>query len=221
MKKKSGWFVGLVLLLAAVLAQAAVTFTLAKDSIKSQEDIKVTFNAPLPKSGERYWITVIPVGAADSEWGQWQYVDSGIKQITLKGPASPGKFEVRLHDQYPAKNYHVAYRAAFTVTGGAGAQASAGGISFTLAKSTIQAGAKPKVTFNAPLPQVADQRYWITVIRKGAEDSEWGQWRYVDNGVKEIELEAVPEAGQYEVRLHDQYPAKSYHVVYRADLTVK
>ena len=50
---------------------------------------------------------------------------------------------------------------------------------------------------------------------------EWGQGKYVDAVVQEIERDAVKTAGSYEVRLHDQYPTKSYHVACRQKLTVK
>ena len=58
----------------------------------------VTFDKPLPKDGEKYWITVAPAGSPDSEYGQWQYVDAGVSSIELAPVPEAGRYEVRLHD---------------------------------------------------------------------------------------------------------------------------
>jgi uncharacterized protein YfaS (alpha-2-macroglobulin family) len=218
MKKTVVWLMGVAALFVGVMAGAAyeVTFTLDKATYNVGEAIKVTFSIPLPKEGERWWITLAPAGSGDEEWGKWQYVDAGVKELSLPGAAGAGAYEVRLHDQYSKMSYHVVCRKAVTVKGGSASDP----VSFTLAKSVISPGQKPKVTFNMPLPKEGE-KYWITVIDKNAADSEWGQWRYVDAGVSELELDAVPEAGEYEVRLHDRYSELSYHVIARQPLTVK
>jgi hypothetical protein len=208
----------LVLAAAGSLSAAALSFTLAADMVGPGSPVKVTFSEALPKSGEKYWITIIPAGTPDSEWGEWQYVSAGVKSLDLNAPAGGGAYEVRLHAQYPAKSSNVVCRRPLTV-GGASAP-SAGAVSFTLANAALAKGEKPKVTFSAPIP-VAGGRYWITVVAAGAADSDWGEWQYLDPGSREVELAAPAKAGSYEVRLHDNYPAQSNHVIHREPLTVK
>lgn len=92
---------------------------LASSSIAVGEKAVVKFPRPLDAAGHQYWITLIEAGQADSEWGSWQYVDSTTRQVTLAAPATPGSYEVRLHDHYPAMPHHVVARLALTVTGSA------------------------------------------------------------------------------------------------------
>lgn len=97
-------------------APEAATFTLDKDSIAVGEYPMVTFSSPLsPRTNERYWITVVAADAPDEEWGQWQYLDAGAESAELKSPAQPGPYEVRLHDGYPARQYHVVCRRSLAV----------------------------------------------------------------------------------------------------------
>jgi hypothetical protein len=219
MKTKTIVIGALLILLAAInLAAAAdVTCALDKGAVRVGEGMTVTFNQPLPKSGEKYWITLIPAGQGDDQWGEWKYVDAGVSSVAVDGPKSAGNYEVRLHDKYSAMPYHVICR--MPVTAGGGAQPS-GMIALTLAKSTIKVGEKQNVTFNVPLPKEGE-KYWITVAPASSPDSEWGQWKYVDAGVSQVELDAVPAAGSYEVRLHDHYSAQAFHVIARQPLTVK
>jgi hypothetical protein len=90
-----------------------------------------------------------------------------------------------------------------------------------LAASTIKVGAKPAVDFGAPMRAHTGERFWLTVIPKGSEDSEWGQYGYVAVGAKTMELPAPEKAGDYEVRLHARYPTQSSNVVLRLPLKVE
>jgi hypothetical protein len=76
-----------------------------------------------------------------------------------------------------------------------------------------------EVSFSAPAYPPAGERLWITLAPAGSPDSEWGELRDVARGeVRKIIL--PPLAGDYEVRLHDGYPARPHHVVSRAKITV-
>lgn len=78
--------------------------------------IEVTYSQPMASAeGDRYWITIIDPAAADSEWGAWVYVEDGATSTTLTAPSTPGKYEIRLHDHYPKKPYHVLERASLLV----------------------------------------------------------------------------------------------------------
>lgn len=93
-------------------------------------------------------------------------------------------------------------------------------VTFTLAETTVAVGEQPRVTFSEPLAAAAGERYWITLVEEGTPDSAWGQWQYVEAGAKEATLAAPTTEGKYEVRLHGNYPTKSYHVIHRASLSV-
>jgi hypothetical protein len=212
--------VALALILAGIGARAAaqVSFTLSVDQAGVGAPVKITFSEALPKAEERYWLTIISAGSPDSEWGQWQYVTAGTKTLDVNAPAKPGAYEVRLNSRYPEKSSNVICRRPLTV-GGAGATSS-GSLSFTIAKTTLAKGEKPKVIFSSPVP-VEGGRYWITVIPAGSADTEWGQWKYAEPGVRELELEAPSKSGACEIRLYGNYPSQSNNVIQRVPITVK
>lgn len=80
------------------------------------EAVVVNYKSPISSpEGDRYWITITEAGAADSEWGAWVYVDDGATSTTLTAPASPGNYEIRLHDHYPANPYNVVQRSPLAV----------------------------------------------------------------------------------------------------------
>lgn len=210
----------LILILAAIGSRAAaeVNFVLAPDQVGVGAPVMVTFSMPLPKAGEKYWLTVIPAGSPDSEWGQWQYVNAGTRTLDLNAPDRPGAYEVRLHSRYPDKPYNVVCRRTLTVGGAAAPYA--GALSFTLARTNLAKGERPRAIFSGPVPAEGG-RYWITVVPAGAADSDWGEWRYVETGAREIELVAPANPGAYEVRLHGDYPNRNNNVIQRVPLTVR
>jgi hypothetical protein len=85
--------------------------------VKVLEPIEVAFSAPAyPPAGERLWITLAPAGSPDSEWGELQEVARGQASKRLVPPVA-GDYEVRLHDGYPARPFHVVARARVKVDG--------------------------------------------------------------------------------------------------------
>lgn len=116
MQSKIGVFAVVSALLFMSAIAAAPKFFKAPKSATSVETIVVTYKSPLASpEGDRYWITITEEGAADSEWGAWVYVDDGATSTTLTAPASPGSYEIRLHDHYPANPYNVVQRSPLTV----------------------------------------------------------------------------------------------------------
>ena len=91
---------------------------------------------------------------------------------------------------------------------------------FTLAKSEIPLGEAPAVSFAKPLPEVSGEQYWMTIVKQGEPDSQWGQWQYVSAGSTNVTLAVPPDPGPYEIRLHDGYPKKPFNVVHRVSITV-
>jgi len=86
-------------------------FSVTPAAVKAGDDVTVVFPAPLvAKQGEQYWAAVVAVGKPDSEWGVWAYVPQNARKLTLKPPATPGSYEVRLHGNYPTRSYNVVHR---------------------------------------------------------------------------------------------------------------
>ncbi len=202
------------------------TFTLAAPTVEVGESPVIRFNAPLvPLEGERYWITLIPSREPDPSWGKWAYVESGATEVKLAAPTEAGDYEIRLHGNYPAKPYNVVFRVSLKVVASgpgvsAGEESTRAMESCRLERTAIQVGQAPRVFFGAPLVPVVGEQYWITLIRAGAGDGEWGDWKYVDSGATEVTLAVPTSPGDYEVRLHGNYPTKSYNVVCRQSLQV-
>jgi hypothetical protein len=101
---------------ASLLSKGAKLFT-APQSAAAGQQIEVVYAKPMKNSpkGDRYWITITHAGAADAEWGAWVYVEDGATSTTLSAPTEPGQYEIRLHDYYPKKPYHVLQREPLTV----------------------------------------------------------------------------------------------------------
>ncbi len=82
----------------------------AREYDKTAAAIPVQFSAALKRTEQsQYWITIVPAGAPDYEWGIWQAVpnNAGRADISLPKNMKPGKYEVRLHADFPARPYHV------------------------------------------------------------------------------------------------------------------
>jgi hypothetical protein len=86
-------------------------FKLDKTELAKGKEFDIKFaEAQSSKSGDQEWITICNATAPDSEYGTWKYVDDKATKATLMAPSTPGKFEVRLHQHYPAKSYNVVQR---------------------------------------------------------------------------------------------------------------
>lgn len=75
----------------------------------------VKFSRALDAANARYWITIIAADQADSQWGAWGYVETAAREAELPPVSTPGRYEIRLHGNYPARPYHVVARAPIEV----------------------------------------------------------------------------------------------------------
>jgi len=89
------------------------------------------------------------------------------------------------------------------------------------APSEVEVGAEVLITYSSAIPSTEANRCWIAIVKKDSPESTWGDWKYVEDKATSQVLTAPAEAGDYEIRLHDNYPAKKYHLVVKQDLTVK
>jgi hypothetical protein len=91
-------------------------FSVVPSAVTAGDAVTLSFPAPLDaKQGEQYWAAIVAVGKPDSEWGIWEYVPQHARKLSLKAPATPGAYEVRLHGNYPTKSYNVVHRVRITV----------------------------------------------------------------------------------------------------------
>ena len=90
----------------------------------------------------------------------------------------------------------------------------------SLVKSTVRQGESVKVKFSPRLEAKSGEKYWITIVEAGAGDTAYTSYKYLVDEAS-IELAAPAVAGDYEVRLHGNYPTKTYNLIGRAKLTVK
>ncbi len=74
----------------------------------------------------------------------------------------------------------------------------------------------------------SQKRYWVCLAKAGTPDSEWGDWSFVYDNMTAIDLaikknlvDGKLPAGDYEVRLHSEYPTKPHNVVTRIKVAVK
>jgi len=97
---------------------------------------------------------------------------------------------------------------------------SCGNSSKFTAPSSAKAGSEIIVKFTNPISSTDKSRCWITIAEKTKPDSDWGAWQYVNDKATSIKLICPDKAGEYEIRLHDMYPAKKSHVIERKSFTI-
>ena len=195
--------------------------------------IEIQLAAPISAPiGHRAWVTVSEAGSPRTSYGAWTYVDDGARLVTLKAPAKPGAYEVRLHTDYPAKSYNVVRSVGFAVAPAAEAPepppdttspnvTPRSGQRFTLASTTLPPGARAELRFPSPLRALPNEQFWVTVVERGAADSKWGKYAYVPPGARAMTLEVPSAPGDYELRLHANYPTKTTNLVYRVPIRVE
>jgi eukaryotic-like serine/threonine-protein kinase len=208
----------------AMIATSAPSFRLDAKVVAPGEEIEIRFAAPVSsKPQSRAWITVIAADQPPSAYGEWSYLDDGATSATLKAPSKPGAYEVRLHTDYPAKSFNVQHTVALTI----GPEAEAPQVTplssqrFTVGAATVKPGAKVHVTFATALHAAPKEQFWVTIVEAGAADSSWGAYEYVQPGARRMQLAAPTKPGDYEVRLHANYPTKTTNLVHRVAIHVE
>jgi serine/threonine-protein kinase len=236
----------------ANVPQAAVPiFTVDAKSYGPNEPITITFGHPVSSAiGAQAWVTVSDKGAAETSYGNWDYVKDGATTAELKAPKRPGDYEVRIHTDYPTKSYNVRYRVPITVRGkpdkqdkqdvvvtdgtgsGTGSDTTVKGPAdlaptpldkqkFSLARKNVKVGGEAVLHFQTPLHAAKGERFWITIVPKDAPADKYNHYEYVEQDAKTARISVPAEPGDYEVRLHANYPTKTTNVVHRARLHVE
>jgi hypothetical protein len=201
----------------------APSFHLGAPTYAAGEDIAIRFTAPVSSTEDRRaWITVIGADQPPSAYGAWSYLDNGATSATLKAPAKPGAYEVRLHTDYPARTFNVRRTVPVMVAPEAAPQLTPPSAQrFTVASAKLSPGAKLNVAFATALHAAPNEQFWITIVDAGAGEATWGAYDYVPPGARRMQLTAPSKPGDYEVRLHANYPTKSTNLVHRVAIRVE
>jgi hypothetical protein len=65
------------------------------------------------------------------------------------------------------------------------------------------------------------ERFWVTVVPDGAFDSSWQQYRYVPHDARTLLMPLPKDRGDYEIRLHANYPTRTTNVVHRVRIRIE
>ncbi|MGE0401017.1 MAG: serine/threonine protein kinase [Kofleriaceae bacterium] len=206
--------------------QAVSTFRLADTTVEPSGEIELRFPArAASKPGDQSWVSISDVNSANTAYITWAFVADKAAGATLKAPSKPGTYEARLYTHYPQQSYNVAHRVQFTVAALAEAPPSPTPTStverFSLGDTSVAPGAPIRIVFPRPMIAKPNERYWVTVVKPSSAATHYEAWDYVADKAKSAKLTAPSTPGQYEVRLHANYPTKSSNVVFRAPITVK
>jgi hypothetical protein len=209
-----------------IIALAALLLTVAPNSLLAAhggkhlsvpsaaiagDSVVVTWaNTP---GNQQDWITVVKAGTSEKEWGKWTYT-KGKKGGTYKVTGlTSGDYEARLYYDYPKGGFKVIERVKFSVKAGAPK-----GKYMSLTAGSFAKGKTVAISwFNTP----GNQQDWITVVKAGKSDKDWGKWTYLKakkSGKYDVKGLA---AGSYEVRLYFNYPDGGFKVHERLKFTVK
>lgn len=85
---------------------------------------------------------------------------------------------------------------------------------------TVLTGAEILVTFDKPLSGRAINQYWIALVPEYAPESDTSGRTFLDRGTTTVRLRASAP-GDYEVRLHGEYPKNEHHLLARTPVKVQ
>jgi eukaryotic-like serine/threonine-protein kinase len=204
-------------------APAQLTFKLESTTVAPGEPIVIKFPGRMSsKANSRAWVTVIEAGKPPSAYGTWEYVADGATTAKLAAPTKPGSYEVRLHTEYPTKSTNVVHSAALVVDEQARPKPPAQTTKFRFhVKAQAAAAGEPiELVFAQPMVAAPGEKFWVTVVKPGDADDTYGKYEYVPEGARKMLFEMPKAPGDYELRLHANYPTKATNVVHRVKIHV-
>jgi hypothetical protein len=194
-------------------------YTLDKKTYKPGATVQIRFAAPIPSPEKsRAWITAATVGSPAESYGDWVFVDDGASTAALKAPDAPGVYELRLHTEYPTKATNLVHAVPFAVAAedkpASGQTTPRAQQRFTAATSA-RAGANIDIKFPVAMVAESGEQFWITIVARDAADTAYDHYDYVPAGARTMSFPVPGKAGDYEIRLHANYPTKTYNLVHR------
>lgn len=200
--------------------------------------LRVTFLSPMKAApGEKFWLTITRPSAGSTDYTTSRYLDPDATSVEIDLPGSAGDFELRLHGNYPTKTYNLIDRLKVrTTTGEPSSEPDPNFPDVSAAAMGPDKGAKSKMmalanvrinplaTFTVKFPKALkpkkSEKFWIAICTPGSPETEYLSYQYVEDP-KSIDLPAPDLGGEYELRLHGNYPTKKTNVVDRLKFTVK
>jgi hypothetical protein len=85
----------------------------------------------------------------------------------------------------------------------------------------VPAGTAVWARFDRPISGRAVDQYWIVIAPSGAPAEYEAGRLHVPRSAHGMQLEAPSEPGQYEVRLHGDWPRRPFHLVRTVPLVVE
>jgi Ca-activated chloride channel homolog len=165
----------------APAARQAITLT-APATAPAGQFVEVSYDGPtLDKSD---YLTIVPLGAEDTDYEDFTYVNLDTKKLTLTTPFEPGEYEVRYVND---TNGGVLARAPITL--------EKSDITMRVVGGEIRAGGSYQVEWTGP----NGESDYITLVEPSAEDGTYKDYKYTKDG-SPITLTAPLTVGQYELR---------------------
>jgi serine/threonine protein kinase len=198
----------------------SATFKIDAKAYAPEAKIRVTFPGPLSSTPKnRAWVAVSEQGSPATSYGTWEYVTDGATTLVLTAPKQVGRYEVRLHTNYPTKSYNVVHAEKLVVEPGAAPPQTAK-LRLSVKQKKIAPGDKMDIVFAQKMVAAPGEKFWVTVTKPEADNNSYGAYEYVPPDAKTMTFEAPKIAGDYEIRLHANYPTKSTNLVHRVKIHV-
>jgi hypothetical protein len=158
--------------------------------------IKITWQGP---NNPRDFITIVKAGTPEKQYGAYEYTSKG-SPVEMRAPDVGGEYEVRYAT---AQSYATLATAKMTVTA-----------STASVKVPPQAAAGSSFPVNWQGPN--NDRDYVTIVKKGAREGEYGAWEFTAKG-NPVKIVAPVEPGEYEVRYST---GVAYATLARARITI-
>jgi hypothetical protein len=151
----------------------------APQSAAAGSKIRITWQGP---NNQRDFVTIVKAGTADKQYGAYEYTSKG-SPVEMRVPDVAGEYEVRY---LTAQTYATLATAKLTVTA---VNAS------IKAPASAVAGSNFAVSWQGP----NNERDYVTIVKKGAREGDYGNYEYTARG-NPVKVLAPVEPGQYEMR---------------------
>ncbi len=212
--------------------------------------VQISFAQPISSvEGNKAFVTIASAENPPSSFESRELLTDRAQRVTLIAPAERGDYEVRLFTNYPKDNFKIARVAGFTVASAEAAPAVVAANTAPVATPALQvakpppppavasdetpraqqrfsapssaaAGSRLAVSFPVPLHAKKDEQFWVTVVKAGDGPGSWGRFEYLAQDAKGASIPLPTDAGDYEVRLHANFPTKRNNIVFHAPLRI-